>query len=125
MKKGGFKKKLGSEAKIYFCIMEENVNIIQLYTYTPFGQVHSFSGSLIQPYQYVGGEEYYTEETTGLQLLGQRWYDEEVGRFISRDPIGKVYELGTWVTLSLPDFSLFSSLKIPLELNILNSDVAC
>ena len=51
------------------------------------GQIHTESGSLNQPYQYVGGEGYYTEETMGLQLLGQRWYDEEVGRFISRDPI--------------------------------------
>jgi uncharacterized protein RhaS with RHS repeats len=24
-----------------------------------------------------------------LYLLGQRWYDEDVGRFISRDPIGE------------------------------------
>jgi len=54
---------------------------------TPFGQIHSSSGSLSNPYQYVGEEGYYTEEDTGLQLLGQRWYDAEVGRFISRDPI--------------------------------------
>ena len=71
--------------------------IVQSYLYTPFGQVHSSSGSLSQPYQYVGGEGYYTEETMGLQLLGQRWYDEEVGRFISRDPIGEEGGLNLYV----------------------------
>jgi len=29
------------------------------------------------------------ERKLGLYLLGQRWYDSEVGRFISRDPIGE------------------------------------
>jgi len=53
------------------------------------GQIHTESGSLNQPYQYVGGEGYYTEPDINLQLLGQRWYDAEVGRFISRDPIGE------------------------------------
>ena len=49
------------------------------------GQIHTESGSLNQPYQYVGGEGYYTEQEIGLKLLEQRWYDGGVGRFISRD----------------------------------------
>jgi len=44
------------------------------------------SGSLSQPYRYVGQEFYYTEGDIGFQLLGQHWYDADVGRFVSRDP---------------------------------------
>jgi len=45
------------------------------------------SGSVSQPYEFVGREGYYREGE--LYLLGQRWYDSKVGRFISRDPIGE------------------------------------
>jgi len=40
----------------------------------------------------VGQEFYYTEGDIAFQLLGQRWYDAEMGRFVNRDPIG--YEGG-------------------------------
>ena len=92
--------------------MEENVNIIQLYTYTLFGQVHSSSGSISQPYQYVGGEGYYTEQDINLQLLGQRWYNAEVGRFISRDPMLSLQIWKNNIVWLIP-----SSIKQPLLLN--------
>ena len=31
---------------------------------------------------------YYTDGETGLSLLGQRFYDPSVSRFLTRDPIG-------------------------------------
>jgi len=70
-------------------ITNEAGSVVQSYLYSPFGQIHTESGSLNQPYQYVGGEFYYSDEDVGLKLLGQRWYDAEVGRFISRAPIGE------------------------------------
>jgi len=70
-------------------VVDSSGVVVKSYLYSPFGQIHSSSGSLNQPYQYVGGEFYWTEEDTGLKLLGQRWYDGDVGRFISRDPIGE------------------------------------
>jgi len=70
-------------------ITNEAGSVVKSYFYTPFGQIHTQSGSLNQPYQYVGGEFYYSDEGAGLKLLGQRWYDGGVGRFISRDPIGE------------------------------------
>ena len=70
-------------------VLNESGAIVKSYLYTPFGQIHTSSGSLSNPYQYVGGEGYYTEQDINLQLLGQRWYDAETGRFISRDPIGE------------------------------------
>jgi RHS repeat-associated protein len=52
------------------------------------GNLVSSSGSVSQPYEYVGREGYYREGE--LYLLGQRWYDSEVGRFISRDIISNL-----------------------------------
>ncbi len=68
-------------------VVDSSGSVVQSYLYSPFGQIHTESGSLNQPYQYVGGEGYYTEQDINLQLLGQRWYNAEVGKFISRDPI--------------------------------------
>jgi len=78
-------------------VLDESGAIVKSYLYSPFGQIHIESGSLNQPYQYVGGEGYYTEQDINLQLLGQRWYDAEVGRFISRDPIGEEGGLNLYV----------------------------
>jgi RHS repeat-associated protein len=41
----------------------------------------------LQPRGYIGRQGYWTDTQTGLMLLGRRWYDPAVGRFISRDPI--------------------------------------
>lgn len=41
----------------------------------------------LQPRGYIGRQGYWTDSQTGLILLGRRWYDPAVGRFISRDPI--------------------------------------
>jgi len=71
-------------------VLNSSGSVVQSYLYSPFGEIHSSSGSLTQPYQYVGGEFYYTEGDIGLKLLGQRWYDSGVGRFISRDPVFSV-----------------------------------
>jgi RHS repeat-associated protein len=69
---------------------DSSQNTENTYTYDAFGNILSSGGSLDQPYQYVGQEYYYSEGNIGLQLLGQRWYDAEVGRFVSRDPISYV-----------------------------------
>ncbi len=46
------------------------------------------SGSLNEPFGYKGQFGYYTDQETGLQLLTQRYYDPNTGRFLTRDPIG-------------------------------------
>jgi len=64
------------------------------YAYDAYGALltHERStGSIDQPYQYVGQLGYYThhqEPDFGLLQLGVRFYDAEVGRFTQRDPIG-------------------------------------
>eukprot|EP01012_Entosiphon_sulcatum_P012516 TRINITY_DN17860_c0_g1_i1.p1 TRINITY_DN17860_c0_g1~~TRINITY_DN17860_c0_g1_i1.p1 ORF type:complete len:367 (-),score=0.12 TRINITY_DN17860_c0_g1_i1:56-1048(-) len=40
------------------------------------------------PYSWVGSLGVRTDATTGLVYMRQRWYDPQLQRFISRDPIG-------------------------------------
>jgi len=39
------------------------------------------------PFGFVGGQGYQKDPDSGLMLLGARYYDPSVGRFISRDPL--------------------------------------
>jgi RHS repeat-associated protein len=50
--------------------------------------VISSSGTLAGPFGFVGGQGYQQDSDSGLMLLGARYYDPSVGRFVSRDPIG-------------------------------------
>ena len=58
------------------------------YTYGPFGEMLSVTGSSsttygqINPFRY---RSYYYDSETGLYYLNSRYYDPEVGRFISAD----------------------------------------
>ncbi|MEM5807499.1 MAG: hypothetical protein QW474_03895 [Candidatus Aenigmatarchaeota archaeon] len=65
-------------------LSDGNGSVVCDYVYDAFGNLLSSSGSLNQPYEYVGREGYYREEFD-LYLLGVRWYDSEAGRFISRN----------------------------------------
>ena len=69
-------------------LTDSSGDIVQEYDYDAWGNTTAETGILSQPYQYVGEQWYYEGSSTGLQLLGKRWYDAETGRFISRDPIG-------------------------------------
>lgn len=42
----------------------------------------------VNPLRFVGKERYYSDNATGLILLGARYYDPMIGRFITQDPIG-------------------------------------
>jgi len=64
---------------------DESGNVVSEYVYDGWGNLVSSSGSVSQPYEFVGREGYYREGELGLYLLGQRWYDSNVGRFISRE----------------------------------------
>ena len=53
--------------------------------YDAFGMVVASTGTWKGPFGYAG-EHGYQEESTGLQLLGHRYYDPSTGRFLTRDP---------------------------------------
>ena len=52
-----------------------------------FGMTVSRTGTTPTPFGFVGGAQYQTDADSGLMLLGHRYYDASVGRFISSDPI--------------------------------------
>ena len=56
--------------------------------YNAYGKRLSGGGASGDPYGFGGQAGYYTDSETGLSLLGQRFYDPSVSRFLNRDPIG-------------------------------------
>ena len=54
--------------------------------YDAFGNTISRSGSTPTPVLYNGAAGYQSDSATGLQLLGHRYYDPSIGRFLSSDP---------------------------------------
>jgi len=82
---------------------DEGGNVVSEYVYDGWGNLVSSSGSVSQPYQYVGREGYYREGE--LYLLGQRWYDSSVGRFISRDPISYAGGINLYVYVNNNPFT--------------------
>jgi RHS repeat-associated protein len=54
------------------------------YTYEPFGNTSSSGSSSSNSFQYTGREN----DGTGLYFYRARYYDPQIGRFISEDPIG-------------------------------------
>jgi len=55
---------------------------VQHVEYQPYGKVTQNEGDYDSPYKFTGKEL----DTTGLYYYGARYYDPEIGRFISADP---------------------------------------
>lgn len=60
---------------------------VQAYAYTPYGLILNEEGSLDQPFTYVG-QYGIMREANDVYYMRARYYDAQVGRFISEDPIG-------------------------------------
>jgi RHS repeat-associated protein len=65
-------------------VMNASGVVAQTYTYDSFGKLSSPTGSLTNPFQFTD-REFDTE--TGLQFSRYRYYDPNIGRFLSEDPI--------------------------------------
>ncbi len=57
------------------------------YAYDPFGNIISQSETIPQPFTFIGQYGVMTEPN-GFYYMKARYYDPQVGRFISEDPIG-------------------------------------
>ena len=55
--------------------------------YEAFGQVAGSTGSSTNPYMYAGDWGYRNDGDAGLMHVGARYYDAQVGRFITRDTV--------------------------------------
>jgi len=61
--------------------------VVNRYAYTPYGRIVGKAESVPQPFQYVG-QSGVMAEPNGFYYMRARYYDPEVGRFVSEDPIG-------------------------------------
>jgi len=59
--------------------------LAQTYTLDSFGKQTSSSGSLTNPFQYTRRE---LDSETNLYYMRARYFDPQIGRFISEDPLG-------------------------------------
>ncbi|MCF6207170.1 MAG: DUF6531 domain-containing protein, partial [Sulfurovum sp.] len=64
---------------------DDQARNVQKYEYDSFGNQHDMKNRIKQPYGYTGREH---DIETGLRYYRARYYDGDVGRFISKDPIG-------------------------------------
>ena len=55
-------------------------------TFDAFGNLLASTGAAVGPFGFVGSSGYQTD-TTGLQLVGHRYYDSSTGRFLTRDKV--------------------------------------
>ena len=65
--------------------------VADAYSYNAWGEdfyqlVPPGTNKVRNPYRFGGKHGYYTDDSTGLQLLGARYYDPLIGRFITQDP---------------------------------------
>ena len=63
----------------------ETGSVAQTYDYDSFGNEASSAGSLTNPFQYTARE---FDAETSLYYDRARYYDSQIGRFLSEDPIG-------------------------------------
>ena len=61
--------------------------IINSYAYLPYGELLNTTGAAPNPFTF-GGRFGVMYETDGLYFMRQRFYDANIGRFVSADPIG-------------------------------------
>ena len=60
--------------------------VVNSYTYDVYGKTTASSGSQANDFQFAGQQT----DPTGLQYLRARYYDPEVGAFLSREPMAAV-----------------------------------
>ena len=63
---------------------DQTGNVATQYTYEPFGKTTSTGVSSSNSFQYTRREN----DATGLYFYRARYYDPQIGRFISEDPLG-------------------------------------
>ena len=68
-------------------LTDSSGDILNSYTYDPFGRLLSEVVAVPNPFQFVG-KYGVMHETNGLEFMRARFYDAATGRFVSEDPVG-------------------------------------
>ncbi len=63
-------------------------NYVNRYAYSAYGKIAAQNETIPQPFKYVGQFGVQYEADHNLYYMRARYYDPEIGRFISEDPIG-------------------------------------
>lgn len=66
-------------------LTDKHGNVVQRYDYDSFGNLEQQGEGIEQPFTYTARE---FDQETGLYYYRARYYDPQVGRFVSKDPIG-------------------------------------
>jgi RHS repeat-associated protein len=76
-------------------LLDQNGTIVGEYQYTPYGEpiATSAGDGSAQPLRYMGRE---LDAGIRLYYVRHRWYDPELGRFITEDPIGLAGGVNTY-----------------------------
>ena len=69
------------------------------YEYSPFGKLLSSAGTYADENPFRFSTKYFDVET-GLSYFGYRYYNAQLGRWVSRDPIGEVEGVDLYVFVS-------------------------
>ncbi len=85
--RGGVKTTYGSALKNSDIQTNSVQSVVASKVYDAFGNQLSSTGTWAGQFQYAGKFGYQQETDSGLKLLGHRYYDSSVGRFLTRDPI--------------------------------------
>ena len=62
-------------------------NIVNSYSYLPFGEALTISETIVNPFEFVG-QFGVQRDGNGLDFMRARYYSSDDGRFINEDPIG-------------------------------------
>ena len=77
-------------------LTDENGKVVWSMECSPFMEICSFTGEIIQPLRFPG--QYYDEET-GLHYNWHRYYKPDWGRYVEGDPVLKAYGRGFYIDL--------------------------
>jgi RHS repeat-associated protein len=70
-------------------LTDSSGNVVNTYTYDPYGNTTSVSETVSNPFRFIGAE---WDSSTGLYKMGERYYDPTIGRFTQPDPLdGQTY----------------------------------
>ncbi|MFN8138186.1 MAG: RHS repeat-associated core domain-containing protein [Fimbriimonadales bacterium] len=87
-RRGGVTKHQSADIKNATDQLSTSQSIAASKQYDAFGNLTNSSGTWSGQSTYGGSFGYQSEPDSGLMLLGHRYYDPSIGRFLSRDPIG-------------------------------------
>ena len=81
-------------------MVDANGATVASYTYDPYGNILTATGSMaeINPLRYRG---YYYDEETGFYYLQSRYYDPAIGRFINADDVSMLGADGSMLSYNL------------------------